>query len=113
MYELPTNSTKINIEGTTTEFYKFFKDNIEFIYFDTSELPVPHPMLNAMKGLSLLNKTNKLIMLNHKIPLGLFPKIEQNFSYNIEELGNKIRIVFSLKPNKINQVDFSDYNCKG
>ena len=60
-----------------------------------------------------LNENEKLIMINHKIPMGLFPKIEAYFDYEVEELkdGN-VRIIFTKKENLVPKLDF-DTNCLG
>ena len=93
------------------ELYNFIKKEILTI-FDTSLTAPPEPMINAVIGLELLDE-NKTIMINHKIPMGLFPKIDAFFDYKIDELedGN-VKIILQKKSNCIAQLDF-DTNCKG
>ena len=104
-----TKTKKIKVENSTVD---FFEDENAY-YFDTSLTAVPEPMINALAGLKLLNGNKRLVMINHKIPMGLFPKIDEYFDYEIEELedGN-VKIIFSKKTNCITQLDF-DTNCKG
>ncbi len=106
---IPKNAKKIEVENSTLSFYKE-EDNY---YFDSSSTAVPEPMINAVAGLQLLNKNEKLIMINHKIPMGLFPKIEAYFYYEVEELDDgNVKIIFTKKENFVSKLDF-DTNCKG
>ena len=104
-----TKAKKIKVENSTVD---FFEDENAY-YFNTSLTAVPEPMINALAGLKLLNGNKRLVMINHKIPMGLFPKIDEYFDYEIEELedGN-VKIIFIKKPNCNKQLDF-DTNCKG
>lgn len=114
MEQLPKEAQKIELENGTVDFYKYIQDGITYYYFDTSMFGPPEPMVNAMVGLQLLDENSKLIMINHKPPMGLFPKIQQNYSYDIEELedGNH-KIIFTLKVGTKNKVDFSQNSCAG
>lgn len=114
MEKLPKDAIKIQIEQSTVDFYKFKRDEITYYYFDTSLCGPPEPMINAMAGLQLLDNDSKLIMINHKIPIGLFPKIQNNFTYEIEEIKNeKHKIIFSYITNSENKTDFSQNTCTG
>ena len=106
---IPTDAKEIEVKDSTVSFYKF--ENI--YYFDTSQTAVPEPMINAIAGLKLLDENSKLVMINHKIPMGLFPKIEAFFDYEVEEFedGN-VRIIFTKKENLVPKLDF-DTNCLG
>ena len=106
---IPLNAKQIEILNATVQFYK----EGDTYYFDTSLTAPPEPMINAVIGLELLDENKKLIMINHKIPMGLFPKIDAFFDYKIDELedGN-VKITFTKKSNCIAQLDF-DTNCKG
>ena len=114
MQLLPKDAKKIEIEGSTVDFYKYIQDGISYYYFDTSECGPPEPLVNAMAGLQLLDKDSKLIMINHKPPMGLFPKIQQNFSYEIDELENGMHSVTFVSKNGSNkETDFSQTSCAG
>lgn len=101
------NAKQIEVDNSTVPFYQ---DENSY-YFDTSLTAVPEPMINAVAGLQLLDENKKLIMINHKIPMGLFPKIEAYFDYEVEELkdGN-VKITFSKKEKIVSKLDF-DTNC--
>lgn len=106
---IPKNAKQIEVLNSTVPFY----EDENYYYFDTSLTAVPEPMINAVAGLGLLDENKKLIMINHKIPMGLFPKIEAYFDYEVEELkdGN-VKIIFTKKINLVSKLDF-DTNCSG
>lgn len=104
---------KIEVQGASVDFHSFVEDGVLYYHFDSSMLGPPEPMVNAMCGLKLLDEKSKLIMINHKPPAGLFPKIEQDFSYELFELEDgKYKIVFSKKEGP-NTTDFSASSCSG
>ena len=106
---IPKNAKQIEVDNSTVPFYQ----DEDYYYFDSSSTAVPEPMINAVAGLQLLDENKKLIMINHKIPMGLFPKIEAYFDYEVEELkdGN-VKITFSKKEKLVPKLDF-DTNCLG
>jgi len=103
---------QIEVTGSTVDFFE--KEEGVFI-FDTSECQPPEPMVNAMCGLQLLkNPSQKLEMINHKAPLGLFPKIADDFDYKIEETENDmVKIIFTKKEDAKNSTDFTQNSCSG
>ena len=106
---IPASAKQIEVVNSTVPFY----EDENYYYFDTSLTAVPEPMINAVAGLELLNENKKLIMINHKIPMGLFPKIEAYFDYEVEELADgNIKIIFTKKVNLVSKLDF-DTNCSG
>lgn len=111
---LPDDAIKIKIENSTVDFFKYIKDGLTFYHFDTSSCPPPEPMVNAMLGLQLLDKEDiRLIMINHKAPGGLFPKIEENYSYEVSEVDGLAKVVFKFKGGNSNDTDFSSNHCDG
>ncbi len=105
---------KIEVQNATVDFYKTIKDGVSIYEFDTSLCEPPYPMVNAMAGLALLDENSKLVMINHKKPMGLLPKIEGDFNYDFEELeGGKVKVVFTKKANSNNTTDFSSNHCAG
>lgn len=113
--ELPENAQKVKVEGATVDFYKFEKDGITYYMFDTSRCGPPEPMVNAMAGLKLVTNPNvKLIMINHKMPMGLLNKVEENFNIEKEDLpdGN-VKLVFSYKEGASEKANLSDSHCEG
>jgi len=110
----PQEKQELSLEGNTVPFYKFSIDGVEYIGFDTSKTGHPEPMVNAMVGLQNLGDNQKLMMINHKAPMGLFPKIEADFDYEVSELENGLfKIVFTKKANPANSTNFDDKNCDG
>jgi hypothetical protein len=91
---IPSNAKQIEVLNATLT---FFEDE-NYYYFDSSLTAPPEPMINALAGLKFLNGNKKLVMINHKIPMGLFPKIEEYFDYEIQELedGN-VKVVFTKR----------------
>lgn len=99
MILLPENAHKIEVKGADLDFYTYEEDGVTMFQFDSSMTGPPSPMVNAMCGLNLIEGTkNKLVMINHKPPMGLFPKVEDKYSYTIEELEDgRHKIIFSAK----------------
>ena len=105
---------KIDVIGSTVDFYKYIQDGLTTYEFDTSKCGPPDPMVNAMCGLKLLDDKSQLVMINHKAPGGLFPKVEEEFSYEIFEMENGFaKVVFRKKINSINTTDFTSNSCAG
>ena len=96
---LPENAEPIEVQGSDLDFFTYELDGITFFQFDSSMTGPPSPMVNAMCGLKLLDSSDKkLVMINHKPPMGLFPKIEDKYDYVIEELEDgRHKIIFSTK----------------
>lgn len=115
MIKLPRTATKMRLDNASIDFFEFTQEGLTYYYFDSSFNSAPEPMINAMIGLHLLeNSTKRLIMINHSIPNGLFPKIQENFEYEIEELkdGN-FQILFKHKRGSQPQTNFQDNHCSG
>jgi len=114
MDQIPKDAKLIEVSGSTVDFYEVNNSDEISYYFDTSECMPPEPMINAMAGLQILKENNKLIMINHKPPMGLFPRIQKDFNYEIIECKDGIHLViFSLKKGTTNQTDFSQTSCNG
>lgn len=115
MANLPADAQKIEVDGATVDFYTYTKDGLNIYQFDTSMSGPPHPMVNAMAGLNMIDATDKkLIMINHKTPGGLFGKIGENFDYIIEELDDgNVKVVFSYKAGESEKADLSQTSCGG
>ena len=111
---IPQNATKIEVENATLPFYEFTLENGKFYGFDSSNTVPPEPMVNAMVGLELLKNEEKLMMINHKSPGGLFPKIEGEFDYEESILDDgKACIIFSKTSTIENTTDFTQNSCDG
>ncbi|MBS9782393.1 MAG: hypothetical protein KGV43_01160 [Arcobacter sp.] len=88
---------KIEVLGSTVDFFKEVKDGLTTYYFDTSKCGPPDPMVNAMAGLQLLDENSQLVMINHKSPQGLFPKIQDEYDFTEEEVDKKVKVIFTKK----------------
>lgn len=111
---LPEFAQKIDVMGATVDFYKYMQDGVSVYQFDTSKCSPPDPMVNAMAGLQLLDENSKLEMINHKSPGGLFPKVEDEFDYIVENIENGfVKVTFTRKSLTSNSTDFSSTSCSG
>ena len=114
MSNIPESAVKIEVEGATVDFFKESKDGQSSYYFDTSKEGPPHPMVNAMSGLALIKNTNdKLIMINHKMPGGLFAKLEADVSHTDEDIdGGLVKVTFTSVNAGVDS-DLSQTSCHG
>lgn len=115
MIRLPHNAKKLEFQNSTVDFFEFEQDEFTYYYFDCSFCSAPEPMINAMIGLRLIDDSNKkLVMINHSEPSGLFPKIKENYNFNVTELDDgNVQIIFSYKAGTTPQTDFEDNHCNG
>ncbi len=114
MGTLPEFAEKIEVADATVDFYKFIQDGLTTYQFDTSMCGPPDPMVNAMVGLQLLDENSQLIMINHKAPGGLFPRIESDFDYEIGETEDGMsKVTFRKKVGVESSTDFSARTCSG
>ena len=86
MSNLPANAEQIELEGATVPFFKYEDNGVTFLQFDSSRCGHPEPMINAMTGLQAIQDGQKLVMINSKPPMGLFPKIENDFNFELDAL---------------------------
>lgn len=111
---IPKEAKKIDVDGSTVDFFKTIDGDCAVYYFDTSRCAPPDPMVNAMAGLQLLDDKSTLVMINHKPPAGLFPKIESDFDYDVTDLDDgRVKVVFTKKANSSNTTDFNSVDCHG
>ncbi len=112
---IPQDAQKVDVPGATVDFYKFERDGVTYYAFDTSRCGPPEPMVNAMAGLKLVKDPHtKLIMINHKMPMGLLNKIEENYDIETENLPDgRVKLVFSYKPGASEKANLSDTACHG
>jgi len=106
---------KIEVPGSTVDFYKFEENGITYYQFDTSRCGPPEPMVNAMAGLKLItDPSKKLIMINHKKPMGLLDKIGENYEVEVENMEDgRVKLVFSYKEGKSEEANLDDASCHG
>lgn len=111
---LPKNAKPIEVAGSTLAFYEFEDEEYIYYYFDASMTAPPEPMVNAMAGLRLLDASNKkLIMINHRLPAGLFPKIEGYFDFEIGENSEGNSVVVFTYNSKTHEADLTQTHCDG
>ena len=110
---IPSEASNIEVIGATVDFYVLEKDGQSTYYFDTSKCAPPEPMVNAMSGLKLIKGTNsKLVMINHKIPGGLFGKLEDDISHEEETLdGGFAKVTFTSNNASTADTDFNQKTC--
>jgi hypothetical protein len=105
----------IEVDGSTVPFYTYKEGETQVLEFDTSMKGPPEPMVNAMAGLKLVtDNTKKLVMINHKSPMGLFDKIGENYNITKEDLPDgKSKTVFTYKAGESEKADLEDSDCHG
>ncbi len=105
----------IEVEGATVPFYTYKEGDIQVLEFDTSMKGPPEPMVNSMAGLKLItDNTKKLVMINHKAPMGLFDKIGKNYNIETEDLPDgKSKVVFTYKAGESEKANLNDTDCDG
>ena len=106
---------EIQVDGATVPFFEYTQNDVRYIEFDSSTCVPPEPMVNAMLALELLkDKNTKVIMINHRSPVGLFPKIGENFDIDESTLEDgKVKLVFSYKEGMSEKADLNDKSCNG
>ena len=102
----------VEVPRATLVFHKYEEDGLTYYEFNATQCQPPEPMVNAMVGLQNLKDNEKLVMVNHKAPMGLFPKIENDFDFEVEELDGVFKITFSKKGDG-NSTNFNDTACSG
>jgi len=106
---------QLEVMGATVPFFTYTMGETQYFEFDTSKCGPPDPMVNAMAGLKLVDAPNKkLVMINHKKPMGLLEKISANFDITDEKLEDgRVKLVFSYKAGDSEQADLTQTSCAG
>jgi len=109
------NKEKIEVAGATVDFYKYQDGDLEVYEFDTSKCGPPEPMVNAMAGLKLVDGAGKkLVMINHKKPMGLLDKIGKNFNIADRALDDgRVALEFTYKDGESDKANLNDASCGG
>ncbi len=105
----------IEIEGATVPFFTYNDGETQVYEFDTSKCGPPDPMVNAMSGLAkVVSPKQKLVMFNHKKPMGLLNKIGENFNIADEEMPDgRVKITFTYKDGETEKAILNDASCEG
>ncbi len=103
------------VTGATVPFFAYTQDGIEYYEFDTSRCGPPDPMVNAMAGLALItDDTKKLVMINHKKPMGLLDKIGENYDIDTADMEDgRVKLIFSYKAGESEKTDLAQTSCHG
>ena len=111
----PTVPTPLHVENSTVPFFTYTHYGIEYIEFDTSMCVPPEPMVNAMIALEKLSSAQtKIVMINHRSPVGLLAKIGSFYNIETIDLGeNKLKLIFSYKEGETPKADLSNKSCAG
>jgi hypothetical protein len=110
----PNNAETFTPEGATVPFFRYQLGEDQIVEFDTSKCGPPEPMVNAMIGLKMVDEHTKLLMINHKRPMGLLEKVQQNF--NLEEADTEegnVQLLFSHKAGESEKADLTKNSCHG
>jgi len=105
---------ELQVEGATVPFYEYEDSEGRVIEFDSSECGPPEPMVNAMTALKFIDKNTRVIMINHKSPMGLLNKIQENYDISQEDIdGGKVKLTFTYREGASEKADLSDASCDG
>ncbi|NCD11683.1 MAG: hypothetical protein EOL93_03960 [Epsilonproteobacteria bacterium] len=105
----------LHVNDATVPFFTYTHDGIEYIEFDTSMCVPPEPMVNAMLALELLDAPHKkVVMINHRSPVGLLAKVSDFYTIDVTDLGEgKQKLVFSYKEGVSEKADLTQKHCAG
>ena len=111
---VPENAQQVEVNGATVPFMKYEENGVTIYQFDSSKSGHPEPMINAMSGLQMIKSGEKLEMINSKAPMGLFPKIEADFNFEIEDLvDGRVKTTFTKRGEGDAATNFDDTGCAG
>lgn len=106
---------QIEVPGATVPFFTYKEGETQVYEFDTSKCGPPEPMVNAMAGLKMIDGANKkLVMINHKKPMGLLNKIGDNYNIADEAMDDgRVKLIFTYKEGASEKANLSDTHCHG
>jgi len=111
---IPDMAEQVELNGATVPFHKYEEDGVVVYQFDSSKCGHPEPMINAMTGLQTIAGNEKLVMINSKAPMGLFPKIEADFNFDVQELEDgRFKVTFTKRGEGDAATDFNNTGCSG
>jgi len=105
----------IEVPGATVPFFTYTMGETQYFEFDTSKCGPPEPMVNAMAGLKMVDGTDKkLVMINHKKPMGLLDKIGENYDIADEAMEDgRAKLIFSYRAGESEKADLAKNSCDG
>lgn len=106
---------EIDVAGATVPFLTYTQGDEVFYEFDTSKCAPPEPMVNAMAGLRMVtDPSKKLVMINHKKPMGLYDKVGENYAIDTQEMEDgRVKLVFSYIAGESDKADLTQTSCAG
>ena len=109
------NKEAIEVPGATVPFFTYTMGETQYFEFDTSKCGPPEPMVNAMAGLKMIDGPDKkVVMINHKKPMGLLDKIGENYDIETEKMDDgRVKLIFSYKVGESENADLNDAACEG
>ena len=109
----PSDAVVFQQEGATVPFVRFVQEGVEVVGFDSRACVPPEPMVNAMLALAhIKTPKTKVVMLNHRSPVGLLGKIGECYDIHQEELEQgAVKLTYSYKEGAI--PDLSSSHCAG
>ncbi|MBE0494776.1 MAG: hypothetical protein IBX45_00055 [Campylobacterales bacterium] len=111
----PQDAVFFQEEGATVPFVRFVQEGVDVLGFDSRACVPPEPMVNAMLALAhIKNPQTKVVMINHRSPVGLLAKIGEQFEIASEELEHgAVKLTFSYKEGATQHADLSSSHCAG
>ncbi len=109
------NRQPVEVPGATVPFFTYTEGETQYYEFDTSKCGPPDPMVNAMAGLKMIDGPNKkVVMINHKKPMGLLDKIGENYTIETEKMEDgRVKLIFSYKEGASENANLNDAACHG
>ncbi|MCF6205936.1 MAG: hypothetical protein L3J47_03435 [Sulfurovum sp.] len=109
------NRQPVEVPGATVPFFTYTEGETQYYEFDTSKCGPPEPMVNAMAGLKMIDGPNKkVVMINHKKPMGLLDKIGENYTIETEKMEDgRVKLIFSYKEGASENANLNDAACHG
>ena len=109
------NKQSVEVPGATVPFFTYTEGETQYYEFDTSKCGPPEPMVNAMAGLKLIDGPDKkVVMINHKKPMGLLEKIGENYQIETEKMDDgRVKLIFSYKEGESEKANLNDAACHG
>jgi len=97
--DLMLNKELVEVPGATLPFSSYEKDGLMFYEFDATECSPPEPMVNTIRGLSLLKSENdRLVGFFFHEPFPLYERIPFTISHEATELENgDFRVEFKIQ----------------
>ena len=107
--------SEIEVTGATVPFFTYEDGETQVYEFDTSRCGPPEPMVNAMAGLKMIDGPDKrLVMINHKKPMGLLDKIGKNYDIATEEMEDgRVKLIFTYREGASEKANLDDSHCHG